>query len=271
MAGTAGTVTYKLKLDDEGHVVVQDGKPVYIGEGDKDTPFDVNYTLATITRLNNEAKELREGKEDVEKKLKVFDGIEDPEKALEAMKTVANLGSGELNTAAQLQEVRDQAKKTAEDQVKEAIKSSETRYKEVADERDSLRSELHGEKIGSNFSRSKYITEHVAIPPDLVQDKFGRSFKYEDRKVIGYDAAGNKLYSRVKPGELAEFDEAIEMLIDAYPYKDQILKGTNNSGGGSEHGAGGGRGTKVPQGNMGGTHKERVDAIKSRFPDLDKA
>ena len=50
----------KLKIDEEGHVVVVDGKPVYVSDDGKDIAFDAQGTVATISRLNAEAKTNRE-------------------------------------------------------------------------------------------------------------------------------------------------------------------------------------------------------------------
>src|SRR5262249_16838638 len=91
----------------------------------------------------------------------------------------------------------------------------------------------------------------------------------EDGRVVGYHPDGSKIYSRAKMGtELADFDEALETLIDAHPDKAHILKGDGQSGGGADGGGGGrkpgdGGGGK---GNMGGSREERVAAIKSRLP-----
>jgi hypothetical protein len=41
----------KLKLDDKGQVVVQDGKPVYVADDGKEIVFDYPATLQTISRL----------------------------------------------------------------------------------------------------------------------------------------------------------------------------------------------------------------------------
>ena len=81
----------KLKLDDAGHVVVQDGKPVYVYEDGKESPFDAAATLQTISRLNSEAKSHRERAEVAEKSLKAFSGITDPAAAIRALETVSNL------------------------------------------------------------------------------------------------------------------------------------------------------------------------------------
>lgn len=258
----------KLKLDAEGHVVVEDGKPVYIGEDGKEIAHDAAYTIATIARLNGENKTQRERAEEAEGKLKAFEGIEDPEVAIKALETVASLDSGALVAAGKVKEIQDAAKRAAEEQVAAAIKQANAQLKEVTDERDSIRSELHGEKIGGNFKGSKFIAEKVAVPRDLIEDKFGKNFKYEDKRVVGYGADGQKIYSRSKPGELADFDEALETMIDQYPYKEQILKGTGNSGSDTKHSEGGQR-TQI-KGDLGGTHKDRVDAIKSRWPELGK-
>jgi hypothetical protein len=77
----------KLKFDDKGAVVVQDGKPVYSMEDGKEVAFDAPATCDTINRLNGEAEQHREQKEAAETKLKAFDCIE-PEAARKALDTV---------------------------------------------------------------------------------------------------------------------------------------------------------------------------------------
>ncbi len=56
----------KLKLDENGHVVVSDGKPVYVHDDGKEVAFDAVGTVATISRLNGEAKSHRERAEAAE-------------------------------------------------------------------------------------------------------------------------------------------------------------------------------------------------------------
>lgn len=246
----------KLKLDEAGHVVVVDGKPVYVHEDGKEVAFDALSTVATITRLNGEAKTHREGKEAAETKLKAFEGIADPSAALKALDTVSKLDHKKLVDAGEIETVRSEISKGYETKLSEA----QTRLQE-------LEGQLYSEKIGGSFTRSKVIAEKFAIPPDFVQAKFGSAFKVEDGKVVAYDANGSKIYSRARPGELADFDEAIESLVDAYPYKDQILKGSGASGSGAGGGTTPGGGSRN-KGDLGGTKSERVAAIAARFPDL---
>jgi hypothetical protein len=232
----------KLKTitqDGKTYAEVQDGKPVYVHDDGKEVPFDAPTTAATITRLNGEAKAHREAKEAAEAKLKTFEGIEDGEAAKKALETVKNLKDGDLVTAGKVEEIKAAAKKAAEEQVAAAAKASGETIANLTGERDKLQADLYSEKIGGAFSRSKFIADKVAIPADLLQAQFGQRFKVEDGKTVAYDAAGNKIYSRTKPGELADFDEALETIVDSYAHKDAILKGTGNSGGGARQGNGG--------------------------------
>lgn len=230
----------KLKLDAEGHVVVQDGRPVYVHDDGREVPFDAAATVATISRLNSEAKTHREAKEAAEARLKPFEGIEDAEAARKALETIKNVDEGKLVAAGKVEEIKAAAAKAAEDRVAAQSKVHADELAKLRKEHDQLMSQYHGEKIGGAFNGSKFISEKAAIPADLMQARFGSAFKVEDGKLIGYDGAGNKIFSRVKPGEVAEFDEAIEMLVDQYPYKDNILRGNSNGGGGARGGGAGG-------------------------------
>ena len=229
----------KLKLDDKGAVVVQDGKPVYVMDDGKEVAFDAPATRDTIARLNSEARTHREGKEAAETKLKAFEGIEDPEKARKAIETVKNLDDKKLIDAGEVEKVKREAKEAFDRQL-EAV---ENKYKPVVAERDSFKNELHQEKLGGAFSRSKYIGDKLAIPVDLAQARFGANFHIEEGKIRAKGTDGNLVYSRARPGELAEFDEAMEILVDSYPYRDSILKGSGATGGGAG-GSGGAAGGK---------------------------
>ncbi|HWT68094.1 MAG TPA: DUF6651 domain-containing protein [Pseudomonas sp.] len=224
----------KLKLDDQGHVVLQDGKPVYVYDDGKEVAFDAPGTVNTITRLNAEAKTHREGKEAAETALKAFEGITDGAAAKKALEIVANLDQKKLVDAGEIERVKGEISKSFQGQLDEANTKAATFEKQ-----------LYEEKIGGAFSRSKYIGEKLAIPADLVQSKFGAAFKVEDGKTIAYDQHGQKIYSRTRPGEIADFDEAIESLVEQYPHRDHILKGSGANGSGAPNGGGnGGNGKK---------------------------
>lgn len=225
----------KLKLDEAGHVVVQDGKPVYVHDDGKEIAFDAPGTVATISRLNGEAKGHREAKERAETALKAFEGITDPAAALKAVETVKNLDLKKLVDAGKVEEIKAEAQKAFD----ERLKALEEANKPIIAERDTLRGALHAEKLGNAFSRSKFIADQIAVPVDMVQAAFGSGFKVEDGAIVGYQG-GNKIFSRIKPGDVAGFDEALEIMVDAYPFKDNILKSSGASGGGAGGGNKGG-------------------------------
>jgi len=228
----------KLKLDDQGHVVVQDGKPVYVHDDGKEVAFDAPGTVSTISRLNGEAKSHRERAEAAEQALKGFEGITDPAAALKALSTVKNLDDKRLVDAGEVEKVKA-----------EAIKAIEDRYAPMVKENETLKGQLNSHLIGGAFASSKFIAEKFAAEGpagvEIARALFGNSLKVEDGKVVGYDAQGNKLYSRARPGELASAEEAIELLVDSYPHKNSILKGSGANGGGAGHGGGNGGGKKT--------------------------
>ena len=213
----------KLKLDANGHVVVENGMPVYVHEDGKEIAFDAAQAVSKISALNGEAKTHREAKEAAESNLAKFSGITDPAKALEALETLTKIDQKKLIDAGAVDQVKAEITKSFQAQLDEASNQNKT-----------LQDQLYKEMIGGRFSGSKFITDKMAIPSDFVQARFGQSFKIEEGKVVAYDPTGNKVYSRAKPGELADFDEALEFLVEQYPQKDHILKASGNSGGGSQ-------------------------------------
>jgi hypothetical protein len=217
----------KLKLDEEGGAVLQDGKPVYVHDDGKEVAFDAPGTVATIARLNGEARTNRERYETAETGLKAFEGIDDPAVAREALKTVLNLDAKKLIDAGEADRVR-----------REAVKATEAKYKPIVEERDAVKAQLENNILGGAFLRSKFIADKLAIPADLAEAKFRSSFKNENGNVVGYDANGNKILAPGRPGEVANFDEAMEVLVSNYSNRDQILKGSGASGSGAQGGGG---------------------------------
>lgn len=243
----------KLKMDYQGHAVLQDSKPVYIHDDGKEIPFDVQATVQSISRLNGEAKSHRERAEAAEKALKAFDGITDPAAAIKALSVVSNLDQKKLIDSGEVEKVKAEISKAFEAQLKDATTKNQQ-----------LEQQLYSEKIGGSFSRSKLIADKLAIPSDLVQARFGNLFKIEEGKTVAYDQSGNKIYSRARPGELADFDEALETIIDQYPYKDSILKSTGSTGTGSSPSSGGSGQKIIKLSDLNAMRpKERAEAMKN--------
>lgn len=243
----------KLKtvtIDGKTYAEVQNNQPIYVHEDGSEVPHDAPHTVATISRLNGEAETHREAKEQLEKQVKAFEGL-DPEQAKQALITVQNLDMKKLVDAGEVDKVKAE--------ITEALKKTyEPQLQQLQQERDAVQQQLHGELIGGGFARSKFIQDNIAVPMDMVQNTFGKNFKIEDGKVVAYGADGQKIYSRSRPGEVADFDEALETLVGGYQHKDSILKGSQAGGGGFQ---GGGHNTGVKRGQM--DAKAKADYIRT--------
>ena len=214
--------------------VNEQGLPLYVHDDGKEVAHDAPQTVATISRLNGEAKTNRERYEKAEASLKTFEGIEDPAAAKKAIETLKNFDDKKLVDAGEVEKIKT-----------EAIKAVEDKYAPIVQERDAFQAQLHDELIGGGFARSKYIQDNLSVPADMIQAQFGKNFKIEEGKVVAYGADGQKIYSRTRPGEVADLDEALDHLVGGYQYKDRILKGGQGSGGGFQGGGGQGGGAKT--------------------------
>lgn len=223
---------WKLKLDKDGHVVLQDGKPVYVRESDgKEVAQDVPAMLTKITDLTNESRTHREAKEAAEAKVAEIKDLDIPA-AREALKTVANLNDKKLVDAGEVDRVKQAA-----------IDATEAKYKPIVAERDTFKQQLDGHLVGSAFAGSKFIAEKFqAQGPagvEIARALFGSRFVVKDGKVLGMGSDGKTpLNSLKRPGEFADPEEAIEMMAEGYAHKASILKGVNQSGTGAGNGSG---------------------------------
>lgn len=201
-----------VKNEDGSIKVGENGHPV-VRENDQEYELDAIHLKTKIPELQKEAKEHRLKAKEYQEKLSKYDGIEDPDKALEALRTVQNLEDKKLIDAGQVEEmkkkIREQYESKLSEKEKELAESEQQKHKLV---------------MSYSFANSKTINEQTVLPPDVAEAYFGRFFKVEDGKAIAYDSNGNVIYSKEKPGEPANFDEALQTIIDQYPQKDRILK-----------------------------------------------
>jgi hypothetical protein len=236
----------KLKLDANGNAVLQDGKPVYILDDGREVAHDAAATVAKISSLNGEAMSHRQAKEAAEAALKPFKdaGITDAAAAAEALQTMANIKTGDLTTAAKVQEIKDAATRSANEAVAAATRAAEEKQRELTEQNTKLTQDLNNHIVGGSFTGSKFIADKLAIPADIAQKVFGDRFKVESGKLVPLDSNGNPIFSATNHGNHADFDEAIQVMVSQYPNKDKILKGSGASGGGASGGSGGAGGAK---------------------------
>lgn len=245
------------KYDQAGNVVTKEvgGRklPVFVHPDGAEVDVDFEATLGTISRLNAEAKSHREAKENAEKALKVFDGL-DPAAAREALDKLKTVDLNKLVDKGEVEKVKAEVKAALEAQYAPTVK-----------ERDTLREQLNSHLIGGVFSGSKFVTEKFAAEngaaaAQIARALFANNFKVVDGKVVAHDANGQPIYSRAKPGEIADPEEALQLIVDSSPLKASILKGSNASGSGAGGGSGG----------VGGGKKTYTRAQFDALPPQDK-
>ncbi|WLF84831.1 DUF6651 domain-containing protein [Moraxella sp. ZY210820] len=212
----------KLKLDEHGNVVLQDGKPVYVHDDGKEIAFDAVQMTAKVNSLTAEKQQYLNRAEKAENSLKAFDGI-DVEKAKSAIETVKNLDDKKLIDIGEVERVKAETKKVYDELLAKAYA-----------ERDAIQQQFHTAVISGEFARSSFIKDKTTLPPEIAQSFFAKHFNVNEQgQVVAKDTLGNPILSRTNAGEIASFDEAIELLVGTYPQKDTILKGSSASGAGA--------------------------------------
>lgn len=221
----------KLKLDANGNVVLSDGKPVYITDDGKEFVADVPDMHSKLIAAGNEARTYRTERDAATAALKPFEGI-DAKAARDALATVKDIKDGQLIAAGKVEEVRQEIKTAFEGR----ISTLET-------ENTGLKGKLNTTRLTNAFANAAFVKDKLLLPVDIVQATFGNRFEFDANDRIVAKDNGNIVYSKKKPGEPADFEEALEILVDSYPHKATILKGANQQGSGNQ-GQGGNQGGK---------------------------
>ena len=202
---------WKVQTDDKGSKILamdSNNQPIWEENG-QEMAIDWSRASGTIKNLMQESKTKREANEALTTKNAELTS------QIETLKNNSNNDKNNNNNDSALLDAKLKEMKTTFD--------SELLKKDA---------ELKTLLIGNKFASSTYIKDKIISPPDLIQLRFGNNFTVENGQVFAIDNSGQKLMSNKNIGEIAGFEESIEMIVDKYQYKDQILKGTQQSGGG---------------------------------------
>jgi hypothetical protein len=210
----------KLKLDEQGHVVVSNGFPVYVHDDGKEVEFDAPRAVATIKRISDERDAARTEAEAFAK-LKGHSADE----LLAAVKTVKALDEKKLVEAGKVDEVVAERMKAAT----EAWLGKETEFKTQLE---AEQRKVHSLVVSRRFADSKVLKEKAApsVTPRVAEALFGQRFKVEGDRPVPLDETGKPIYSKSRPGEIADFDEGLEAMIASHPDAKDLLKAAVGSG-----------------------------------------
>lgn len=222
------------KVREDGTIEIENGNPVYIHPDGKETPFDADGAMKTINkyRLDSKAtdKQIREYKE----KIDSYSQIQDIDSALKALEIVKNLDDKKLVDANQVEILKNEMARTYTE--KEGILRNQWSQKENEYQNEIKKKEdsIYSLMLNGKFASSPFVREKTVIPPDIAATFFGKNFKVEgegsDIKIVGY-LNGERIASREKFGEAADFEEALEAIVSSYPHKDTILRSGGGMGG----------------------------------------
>lgn len=222
----------------------QNGNPVWVEDGGAEKPCDFVSMRDALTKANKEAAERRQTIAEHEKKLKLFEGIENLETFLSDAKknaeTVANL---------------DKDKKSQEEVTRARIEAAtaplQKQLAELEKSKADLVSQFHKALIDSKFGTSEYVNKEL-VNPVMVKELFGKYFSVnKDGKVIAKDENGTVLWD--EHGEAA-FDNALRELVAKSQYKNYVTKSTDANGSGAQNNSNN-KGQQTDTSNMTSTQK----------------
>lgn len=229
-----------LKLDESGNVVVQDGKPVYINKEGKEVPFDASRAMQKISELNNESKthrlkaeELSTQLNDVSGKFKVYEGL-DAEEARKALEAVKNFSDKQFVEAGEVEKLKTNLLSSANEEKTKILSAFEEEKKKLFDDLQQKERLIYNLTISSEFAKSSFLKDKTTMTSDVAELVFGPSFKVEvvDDKLIpvAYSHDGQKILSRKDSDQIANFEEAMEVLWEGYRNKDAYTPTKTGSG-----------------------------------------
>ena len=258
-------MAFKLKMNADGNAVLKDGMPVFVDE-EKGTemPLDANVVFNKYHTLGEENKQWRLKHKEAETALKQFEGF-DLETVKANLDAVERLKQVDMAKAGEFDKLKAEFQMLADKRLNESTQSYENKLKAIGEKAQNLESRLTKNTIKNHFLNSAFIKDNVAVPSDMIEAAFGYRFKVtEDDKVIALGEDGSPMLSEKKLTEVADFEEALELMVKKYPHKDSILKSKQNSGGGMNSG---GRGiANTPEGialaNKETTPAERLNAAR---------
>lgn len=225
-------------------VVGPGGNPIYEVDG-KEVEQDIVELRNILKSSNDESATRRLEIKDLKEKLAIFEGI-DPEKAKEALATVANLDAKQLLDAKQVETMKSQWESTFVQNKAASDAAYEAKITELNTDLETIHSRVKKMLIQRVFTDSKFL-ESTTFDKlrDAAYMMFGNRFVVEqgdngDYRVVAKNPDGTQILSVARPGQPATMDEAMETIISSHPQKDYILKGSQAGGSGAHGSAGGG-------------------------------
>ena len=242
----------------------EDGYPMYVEKEEKDgreiineRSADVFHLLDKVHTLGGDIVKVKEKAKSLKNIASVFTekGILSEEdlaskdvisqwigESLDARKKVSEFNDKDFDKIKNFEEMKKQLEASRDEKLNEQKSAYDSQIGQLSETIESYKNKIHKLMITDKFSSSKFIKENCPdIPVNVIANTFAGKFKLEeddgDWQVVGYKASGSPIYSPVRAGNVASFDEALEQMIKEDPNKDFFLKGISGSGTGNGAGS----------------------------------
>lgn len=186
----------KLKTDESGAPVLENGLPVFVDDKGRETAVDVG-ALLTSAREHKRAAAERER---------------------ELAETLAKLDAASKGGTADAE------------RIKAAYEAQLAELKGKAEAAEASRAKA---LVDAALAGSKFLADRVAVPSRMIAAAYRDHIAVDGDKVVVRDANGQVLHSRANPLAPASLDEGLELLITQSPDADRILRGTQLPGSGA--------------------------------------
>jgi len=243
---------YKTIEGEDGSVVGvavnEKGLPVMVGDDGAEVAIDAIHLYSKIPSLQEEAKNHRlkakEFQDELDSFKEKYSGIEDPSKALEALTKMQDIEGQKLIDSKDAEALRLQLQDAHDKELSGIKKTYDEKITELSGIINSQQADIFDSLVLQNFNNSQWFAGEnpkTHLVPEIAKDHFGKHFKVEKNSagktvVIGYhlggESDGQKIFSIERPGEIAGFDEAMSMIIDKHPQRDNILRASFGGGAG---------------------------------------
>jgi len=197
------------KKNDDGSLAVgSDGGPVRLENGTEVEYSDskLDGLFSSLSKANREAAERK----------RTLRAMEETYAPLKEIPDVSEW----IRTATAAME-KNSGHKKPEDETAKLKESYTHQLSEKQKEVDAITDKYHHAVIASKFAMSP-VLKNTILPPDVAEAYFGKHFTVQDGEVVG--RIGEDIINA--PGTItpADFDAALNEIINRYPMKDSILR-----------------------------------------------
>jgi len=195
----------KVKLDDKGNLVFVNGNLVLLDDAGAEVFF---HSPESVNALHVEAATFKKAAEDTAKALKGFDGV-----TLAEVKELRTLRDSNADLKQKVEQVRAQITESFEGKVSELSKA-------ISD-KDSVLRKL---SVSSKFSSSKVLDSTIfADMREVAESHFGSAFEVKEDGSVVAKVDGKDVWSKKFPGQIADFDEALLIMLESSDKKSKIF------------------------------------------------